>query len=488
MGYQDDDRSSLWLLVNPVVWLLAIFIFATIIAALAVLRTFILGVLLFPVFPAAMLFDFALPATAQPTAAAVFLAVGVALIVAVAILSRWMSLRALLSEPWRGSVKHVIARYLFLILLVNIGLAGALGLVVGVMLIWIDVQPLPLVLYALPGAFLWLPLTLRMISALTSERAKSERTQEKKPLHFRWKRFTVKRFLFRALVFAVPLVFASIYVTAIQTLGTMGGRITSGTWNTGPWPTNPDGVIAPGFTWGYLLVAIPLAWGLVLLWQRMNIRLMLGHVRREVVRVSVGITFITIGGAIAVTASAPFLHHGFLTGLVWALSAVATLGLYVAWSNRWRGEGNSPSPLAGFLNPPPRSGHVWMGQHIAQGYGESKVRPLIILKREGNDLHVCYMSSGDYAKRTPQEYFKIENQSRVFRGMRHLTMRGKESDDGFVRREAVRIDKSLLRQRMERCPSDLYAFLCWANNIEEDPMAKTIDRPTLDSLSGGGRE
>ena len=42
-----------------------------------------------------------------------------------------------------------------------------------------------------------------------------------------------------------------------------------------PATTNPDGVIAPGFTWGYLLVAIPLAWGLVLLWQRMNIRLML---------------------------------------------------------------------------------------------------------------------------------------------------------------------------------------------------------------------
>ena len=488
MGYKDDNSSSLWFYVSPWGWLLAGFIFALIASTFVFLRTIILGLLLLPVIPVGILFDFVLPATAQPAAAAMFLAVGVALLVAVAILSRWMSLRALLSEPWRGSVKLVIVQYLFLILLVNIGLAGAFGLVVGVMLIWIDVMPLPVVLYALPGAFLWLPLTLRTISALTSERARKETTQEQKPLHWRFKRFTVKRFLFRALVFAVPLVFASIYVSAIQELGTMGGRITSGEWDTGPWPTNPDGVIAPGFAWGYLLVAIPLAWGLVLLWQRINIRLMLGHVRREVVRVSVGITFITIGGAIAITASAPFLHHGFLTGLVWALSAVATLGLYVAWSNRWRGEGNSPGPLAGVLNPPPRSGQVWMGQHEADGHGESKVRPLIILKREDNHLLVCYLSSGNYAKRHPEKYFKIENQSRVFRGMRHLAMRRKESDDSFVRREAKWIDKSLLRQRMERCPSDLYAFLCWANNIEEDPRAKTVDHPTLDSLSGGGRE
>jgi len=36
----------------------------------------------------------------------------------------------------------------------------------------------------------------------------------------------------------------------------------------------------------------------------------------------------------------------------------------------------------------------------------------------------------------------------------------------------------LLVNSIERCPQDIYALLCFFNNVPVDPQARTIDRPT----------
>jgi len=399
---------------------------------------------------------------------------------------------ALFAGPWRGtqdvSIWRTYLAYTVYIYLITISaltgleavrtLTGVNGSFYG----W----GAGMAFFAVPGALIWAPLALRGFDAIFNKRELEASKRGYRPAHFHFRRRSVQRYIFRGVVFVVPAILAVLYVLGVQQLATLAGQIASGNTEVGPWPTVGTGPVPGSFTLAYAAVALPLVWAAVWQWRSITARVLNGHARHQYVRMVIGMFFILGGAAVAITASVPFLSHGTLTLATWVVTAAAAIALYVYWSNRWRGEGNAPRFLAGVFNPVPRVGQVWTGWHFPEkdatgnSKGEAKIRPLVIIDRVGDELLVCYFTSGAYARRESNrhEFVYIDNQSQVFRGMKNLIDKDKDSDEGFIKRKAQRIHKDLLVNSIERCPQDIYALLCFFNNVPVDPQARTIDRPT----------
>lgn len=166
--------------------------------------------------------------------------------------------------------------------------------------------------------------------------------------------------------------------------------------------------------------------------------------------------------ALGILISAPFLNVFWVS---WWLGGVATAAWWT-WSQRWRGEGVAPSPLAGVLKPEIHPGQIWFAS--VPGKQVTKVRPIIVLNPVPNSPQwlVAYFTS------QKPKYQKFE---KMYKFVPKGTIRGLSIDNWVSVADAKTLARSYFRTYTGLAPTKLYEDVMAAYGIPPNPLARTIN-------------
>lgn len=174
----------------------------------------------------------------------------------------------------------------------------------------------------------------------------------------------------------------------------------------------------------------------------------------------IALMLISIGLGILISASSLTIFWAS-----WWLGGVATAAWWT-WSQRWRGEGVAPSPLAGVLKPEIHPGQIWFAS--VPGKQMTKVRPVIVLNPIPNTTQwlVAYFTS------QKPKYKKFE---KLYRPVPKGTIRGLSIDNWVAIADAKTVARSYFRTYTGLAPTKLYEEVMEAYGIPVNPLARTID-------------
>lgn len=149
----------------------------------------------------------------------------------------------------------------------------------------------------------------------------------------------------------------------------------------------------------------------------------------------------------------------------WWLGGVSTAAWWT-WSQRWRGEGVAPSPLAGVLKPEIHPGQIWFAS--VPGKQVTKVRPVMILNPVPNSSQwlVAYFTS------QRPKYQKFE---KLYKFVPNGTIRGLSIDNWVAIADAKTLGRSYFRTYTGLAPTKLYEEVMEAYGIPVNPLARTIN-------------
>lgn len=169
-----------------------------------------------------------------------------------------------------------------------------------------------------------------------------------------------------------------------------------------------------------------------------------------------------ISVGLGILVSAPTISIFWLS---WWLGGVSTAAWWT-WSQRWRGEGVAPSPLAGVLKPEIHPGQIWFAS--VPGKQVTKVRPVIVLNPVPNSPQwlVAYFTS------QKPKYQKFE---KMYRFVPKGTIRGLSIDNWVAVADAKTIARSYFRTYTGLAPTKLYEEVMEAYGIPVNPLARTIN-------------
>jgi ethanolamine utilization microcompartment shell protein EutS len=170
---------------------------------------------------------------------------------------------------------------------------------------------------------------------------------------------------------------------------------------------------------------------------------------------------------VIISVGAGMLMPDFFTAwwLSWWLGGLGTTAWWT-WSQRWRGSGVAPSPLAGVLRPELHPGQIWFA--TVSGRKQTKVRPVLVLgsgPRKGTWYCAYFTSHGP----------RFENLKQYYSYIPAGIIRGIEVDNWISLNDLRTQTRGDFRTYTGIAPTWLYEEVCRAYEITPDAHAHTVD-------------